>query len=415
MRFLPNRQAGACMVLGVLVWMLTSGALAIASVYTDSAHGNHDPPSGYGVNRAGTGYDIGACTHCHDTFDKTICGTNDLMLFETAYFCVQCHVYPGNSYQEDMPYQGCYSYKFGGDPNLTCPSSIKSAFLFINQSTGQPVSNCGSSNGSAHYLEDIRIFLENRWGFGDTADDINLCEGCHNPHRAQRHEYPLGSQGTSPISRPSAHAGDWDVYGADPSERMDNYASPETYVAPRYYYNTGGYEPDGGAQQNGGNIPDYVTFCTDCHNNSNDIWSTPLERDLHKFDWATEKHGRGAATDAGDYDDFLYYGSPYRDDQSGSYVMSCMDCHEAHGSSNSYLARATVNGAAAELIKGSLNDWRDWCRRCHDDMGHFPGPHSSYYNSYCSTCHPTTPQGVGYNCYSTTYGCHRHGSAFGGL
>jgi hypothetical protein len=113
------------------------------------------------------------------------------------------------------------------------------------------------------------------------------------------------------------------------------------------------------AETNGANIPDYVTFCTDCHNSSSDIWSTQLGRYLHKFDWATEKHGRGAATDD-DYEDFYWYGGPYLDSQAGSYVMSCMDCHEAHGSSNSYLARATVNGAAADLTRGDVNPWGDW-------------------------------------------------------
>ncbi|MBW1744556.1 MAG: hypothetical protein JRJ47_14185, partial [Deltaproteobacteria bacterium] len=401
-------------VVGVLFWVLSCGDVAAAfDFHADSAHGDNSE----GVNRKDVvsdpdhpdAYNIGECAHCHDTFNDSICGVNDLMLFSTQYFCVQCHQYPASSYQVGMPYQGCYSYKFGGDTTITCPSSIKSAFLFINQvSTGQPVSNCGSNNGSAHYLPDIRVFLQNKWGFGDTSDDINLCEGCHNPHRAQQHNYPVGSQGTSPISLPSTHDGNWDVYGAKTTERMNSYASPYTYLAPRNYpRSAGGYEPDGGTQQNGANIPDYVTFCTDCHNSSNDIWSTQLGRYLHKFDWATEKHGRGAATDD-DYEDFYWYGGPYLDSQAGSYVMSCMDCHEAHGSSNSYLARATVNGGSANLTRGDVNPWGDWCRRCHARISHDPGPHT--YSFPCTQCHPTIvdPPGVGNTC-----DCHYHGAGPG--
>jgi hypothetical protein len=94
--------------------------------------------------------------------------------------------------------------------------------------------------------------------------------------------------------------------------------------------------------------------------------------------------------------------------------MSCMDCHEAHGSSNSFLTRKWVNGWSAGLTEASLNDWRNWCRRCHNKMGHFPGPHSSIFSGpYCaSTCHPG---GGTYNCYSPTVGCHSHGSGVGGL
>jgi hypothetical protein len=93
--------------------------------------------------------------------------------------------------------------------------------------------------------------------------------------------------------------------------------------------------------------------------------------------------------------------------------LSCTDCHEPHGSPNRFLGRRWVNGYVATLATGELNNWRDFCRRCHNKMGHFPGPHSSYYSSpYCTTCHPG---GGTYNCYSPTVGCHSHGSGVGGL
>lgn len=406
-------------VVGALVWMLACGNVASAfDFHTDSAHG-HDTD---GVNRWDVvpdpdhpdAYKIGACEHCHDTFNDSICGENDLMLFKTAYFCVQCHQYPEDnvSHQVDMPYQGCYSYKFGGDTTITCPSSIKAAFLFINQvGTGQPVSNCGSNKGSAHYLPDIGDFLQNRWGFGDTSDDINLCEGCHNPHKAQRHDYPSDSTGGSPISLPSTHDGNWDVYGAKTTERMDSYAGTQVYLAP-YYYNKWGqgkYEPDGGSQQYGANMPDYVTFCTECHNDSNDIYSTQLGRYLHKFDWDTEKHGRAAASDGGGYTDFWY---PYYDNQSGNYVLSCTDCHEPHGSPNPFLIRQRVNDRTAS-IPGGKGEWADLCENCHMHRSHSQdppdyGPHYKILQQgYCSECH-NMHQGI----YEPCNKCHYHGGTF---
>ena len=82
------------LLVGVLVWMLTWSAVAVAADYATSVHGD----STTGVNRTSTGYSIGDCAHCHDTFDEAICGVNSLMLFaedEALCFNVECH--PGTS------------------------------------------------------------------------------------------------------------------------------------------------------------------------------------------------------------------------------------------------------------------------------------------------------------------------------
>ena len=404
-----------------LVWVLNCPHVAMADTYASSAHGN----TGYGVNRQGVvldpdhpdAYDIGECAHCHDTFNDTYCGVNDLMLFSTPIytqqntgFCVECHKSPDNSAQVTMPNQRSYSYKFGGGTD-NCPGHIKQAFNFVKEGGNSRPDICSSDNGSAHHLTSIRDFLQGRWGFGDVLAEINPCEGCHDKHKAQQHDYPVGSDGTSPISLPSTHDSTWEIWGDQTTERMDSYAGALTYQAPDYYYNAGGYEPEGNNTYDGSNLPDYVTFCTDCHNSSTTIYSNELDRDLYMFDWATEKHGRAEASDGGDYYDLR---SPYSDTESGSYVMSCMDCHEPHGAANSFLTRKWVNGWSAVLTEASLNDWRSWCRRCHNKMGHFPGPHSSIFSGpYCaSTCHPG---GGTYNCYSPTVGCHSHGSGVGGL
>jgi hypothetical protein len=254
--------------------------------------------------------------------------------------------------------------------------------------------------------------LQGRWGFSDVLAEINPCEGCHDKHKAQQHDYPVGGDGTSPISLPSTHDSTWEIWGDETTERMDSYLiGNELYEQPYQY--PSGREPDGSS------MPDYVTFCTDCHNSSNTIYSNEVDRDLYTFDWATEKHGRGEASDnVPGYSSYYDLRSPYSDSNSGRYVLSCTDCHEPHGAANSFLTRKWVNGYVATLATGQVNDWRDWCRRCHNQMGHHPGPHASMYGGpYCLTCHPLIqePPGVGYNCYSSTYGCHSHGSGLGGL
>ncbi len=152
---------------------------------------------------------------------------------------------------------------------------------------------------------------------------------------------------------------------------MDVY-SPLTYQAPYRYGSTSAYEPDGSATIDGSNVTDFNTFCTDCHNATYTIYSTSLGRNLRQIDWDSEKHGKGDADGALDE-----MRNPY--DAVMGKVLSCMDCHEAHGASNVYLVRDEVNG---EELDGAITSFTPFCslpgtdgnqelgwlcKRCHKD------------------------------------------------
>ena len=379
----------SCLVIGT--------CLLYAGPYTDSAHGN----SSYGVNRssiASFNYSRGNCSHCHEQHGsiggsepEPVSGyVSARLLFRTSYddqsngFCYRCH--QTNSIQTGMPAQYCYSYRWGGDTSISCPDSIRDAFVFINED-GTHNPNCSSSTGSSHQLTVIRNFIRNKWGFGSNV--LNPCSACHNSHKAQRSNYPIGVKGTSSFSRPSSHANNWELWGDDTAERMSNYSS--NYQAPYYYNSTMTYEPNGDATSDGSNMPDYVTFCTDCHNPSYDGQVSSAQKYnftgnwqaiLFNPDWEnTSPHGKidGMKPDSTNRK------APYTANRN--YVLSCTDCHEPHGSSNGMLIRKEVNGSSTVTFTSWANrdDWLTLCLRCHQDIsGHSSGSKGS---DPCYVCH----------------------------
>jgi hypothetical protein len=130
-----------------------------------------------------------------------------------------------------------------------------------------------------------------------------------------------------------------------------------------------------------------------------------LDRNLHQFDWATEKHGRAAASDGSGYTDLR---SPYQDIECGTYVLSCTDCHEPHGSPNAFLIRREVN-RFQPVIPGGRGEWTNLCESCHAYRGHDgTGPHYKILQQgYCTVCH-TVPTMVNAPCTN----CHFHGGSF---
>ncbi|MDY6990735.1 MAG: cytochrome c3 family protein [Thermodesulfobacteriota bacterium] len=391
-------------IAAALAWFLSFGGLAAAGSYADSAHGN----ASYGVNRPSKPEPTGACAHCHETADTAVCSANAHMLFYGTQqpcdmVCFECHGASYASEQEVINYP--YSVLFGGSATLYF-ESILHQFC----ATETYFSNCGSR----HNLAQIWSILKNNgggWGFGPNP---NPCSGCHDPHLAQR----LGSERTSDydptkssLTRPSERYNNpGNLWGDDPSERMDQYVTQFTdgvYQAP--YYGTGlwgpvigPFEPAGDGTSGGSNLPDYVTFCLDCHQYQ--LTDPESGETIQAIDYASERHGGYPSNDcsnAGIEEGSLK--APYNDFPNSNYVLSCLDCHEPHGTPNRrHLIRRLINGQEVAADADSCDQWDDQgeiCGKCHE----FPEFNDHLSWSGCNNgCHG----------YSTGVDNNWHGSQF---
>lgn len=382
-----------CSTLLALCFILPNKASS--GPYLNSAHGD----TGYGVKRSATGfptdYGRGNCVHCHEQH-ASIGGAEPhpqdghpskyLLLSDfvgqTNAPCFDCHIEAGYPQYQDPPDQMYLQYNYsriaGGDITITCPNNIARAFAFVISTCASSLANnCGSSYGSSHCLANIAASLVNKWGFSSAAANNYPCSGCHNPHRAQRDYSSTGflwTNGVSSLSRPSQHSKDnnvWQLWGDDASERMSNY-TPN--YQPPYRVGKTTYEPDGFATSDASRTIDFVALCTDCHYCGPSAYycgppSPKLGRQTYNVVWDTALHGKGHETD-----DPLNVRAPYVEGQS--YVLSCLDCHEPHGSPNEFLLRQEVNGTTGIIL--TVGGWIPFCSACHTNVHAMAG---------CSGCH----------------------------
>lgn len=218
------------------------------------------------------------------------------------------------------------------------------------------------------------------------SDRILRCTSCHSVHIATG-KYRQADQAKTPVSRLATPTALW---GVSAGEKMNDYAGAGVYQKPN------------GDPFSGATLPDYVTYCTDCHNSINVIYSPTLGRNLRQLDWSAERHGRGAAIGKPTITELL---APYADGSMGSYVLSCTDCHEAHGSSNNYLLRTISNGTTVTVTGYGTppNEIRSLCTKCHQMIS---SVHHALGWPSCIACHPR--MGV----YEQCTNCHSHGMSF---
>ncbi|MCJ7601940.1 MAG: cytochrome c3 family protein [Desulfobulbaceae bacterium] len=373
---------------------------AQAGPYTDSAHGNGT--SGAERSEAAfADYSQGNCAHCHEQHasidgnepgpfsgtaspfalfaDNFNTGKDTNPYLQGDNFCFYCH-------------SNVASLQTGGIDNKDY------AATFGGYTTNSPLGIFEAFNQhSYHNLADVGDFSETNFSSFFTSTS-NPCTACHNPHKAKRNkEYPRDPSYTA-ISKPTDHANLW---GIDAGERMLA-ATSDNYMAPYYYNSTITYEPDATNLDDGSLTPDYNAFCTDCHNTTNTIWSTTLNRNLIKISWYTEdgdtiaagdKHGKNSATGASGRK------NPYG--AANGWILSCLDCHEPHGSPSSFLIRREVNGtvitSAIRTAETGTSNLQQLCAQCHTNNTGAIYPWAGVHHSLdygvlgdwdCETCHP---------------------------
>jgi predicted CXXCH cytochrome family protein len=403
-------SGGLCLLVTVLIGF--SNTPAHGGTYLDSAHGS----TSYGVNRSSTstlGYGRGNCAHCHENH-ASIEGNEpepaggspsayllfaDNFVDQTDDVCFDCH---DGTATVQLVYNRSYSYR-AGDWSDDTVNDILEAFSY-------------TSPASSHNLADIKTFItaagQSAWGYNSSS---NPCVACHNPHAAQGDPANASdsakSSGTRgwPVSRPSEHANSpWGLWGDGASEKMNNYTT--NYQAPYLFGSTTTYEPDGSATVNGSNLTDFNTFCTDCHNTTNVITSTALGT-LKKINWTgtdagalgADIHGQKKGRDGQNNKGTLK--APYNEASLVDITLSCLDCHEPHGSNNAFLLRQEVNGVAIGLqilSDNSNGSVTQFCQACHNITGTTPG-------DPCTVgLHGPGPAWATANCLNN--GCHQHGN-----
>ncbi|MBI2336159.1 MAG: hypothetical protein HYU97_05300 [Deltaproteobacteria bacterium] len=235
------------------------------------------------------------------------------------------------------------------------------------------------------------------------------CTTCHNPHVVTG-KYWDAEAGKSPITRPDLASdptenpramGDT-LWGVSNDQKMSSYAG----VALASSFNQAGNFQDA-AGGPGNQLPDYVTFCTDCHAepgpspfglNDGPGW------DDSKKSWDSDPHGRYPANlpaskcpndpACGDATEgwpktplgkgFMQRLLPPYDQGKRiagfNYVLSCTDCHEAHGSVNKNLIRSNLNGTSTPDSK-----WNNLCLTCHKVDQYMIS--MSGIGQHCESCH----------------------------
>jgi predicted CXXCH cytochrome family protein len=378
----PRHASWRRLALSLAAALLVLAWPAQAGQYLSSAHGS----ATYGVLRTTMPqYSQGHCGHCHEQHalvggsePSPTGGPDSYLLFEppaesqTSNVCLKCHTSTGSLQSGGITTNYSYAYTFGGyTAGGTYDADIKAAFSH-------------TTTGSSHYLSDITSqalgktmtnMAGTTWSLAAT---LSPCDACHNPHAAQR-AHPISLAGgklNTTLSRPSDHGNLW---GDDSTERLN---ANTGYISPYWFGSTTRYEPGNDTTNDGSNAPGYVKFCTDCHNPNNTIYSTNprlpgTPRNLLQPNWTTTSSAdlHGAKTGSAEA-----LRAPY----TGTHTLSCLDCHEPHGStSNLFLLRKSVNGVAVSFTAYDRTNYEGFClTTCHSSKG---SPHSP--NTNCQNCH----------------------------
>ncbi len=446
------------------------------------ASGNYSALSWQDNSAAGNPAANRKCSHCHDLTTEHFNNGSDRLKAGYANDagnsnCNQCHKAGGAESDPDW-YTTYAAYQNSAHNSSKCSdchdvhgaSGANPAMTKNNQETlcyqchsdsGGVMNNAVSGAALADDIEDA-FALGNRHNLGtsftNSSKNYTLeCISCHNVHIITGKYWEADSD-KSPVTRFTDNT---QVWGAAQDQKMKAYADTGKYQKPSVSVNT--YNSD--------KLPDYSTFCLDCHSSAiGSISAKNWGNDPHgkktaglsgmisgggvdgtgyagpkdcpdwkgcgrAFDWGSDRPSssgsqndsfpvipRGAGTGA-----FVEGGYLQTERNAGvNYVLSCTDCHEAHGSVNYSMLRLALNRAYDESDTPLTNDrkvldnspsdgTKGLCMQCHNpkntrEHSYNPGWHNNY---VCATgpCHqPPTYNHPSFGhdkcygrCHSSTY------------
>jgi hypothetical protein len=344
---------------------------------------------------------------------------------------------------------GCHATGHGSSNikllNASSGTSLE-GFCFNCHTDGRITNNALSGPGLADDIQQAFSYSQKHdigTNFSVNGKTFTLqCTTCHNPHVVTGKHWNVAS-GVTPITRPdltadpatNPRAVGTTLWGATAGQKMDDFAARTSGTGGWKFNMYRGYQfgttslpsdqsavyqpPKKGSGYDfefGGDVlPDYPTFCLDCHSSkmSDSVYpinwgqGIPWNYDGNPTTWVTARapHGLYSANQP-------YYGTdpgtegnngnpdpifnqpgvtrgrgfghwmrwPYEsaDRNAGiNFVMSCTDCHEAHGSPVGSMIRTDPNNGTGSTT------WNTMCNNCHYYYG---GQHKGMSCGY-SSCH----------------------------
>lgn len=322
-----------------------------------------------------------SCAGCHDLSRKHINpGTQNTRL--------------KSGYENDQSNSNCNSCHASGKSAVAAPQFYTNSADYENSAHKDKLcSDCHDVHGSAGaYTAMTRGSKQNLCSqchtshqghalgvpFGKDGKTYSLeCVSCHNVHIITG-MYSAAESNKSPLSKFTNNTAVW---GAAAGQKMSDYASAGggTYRTPK------------GDSLTGEQLPDYVSYCLDCHatpqsefgqhggiswggnephglNSANvpngygvfpDIWSAAKADGWDGDDvvgpeaWPAIPRGRG---------DQLWSRGPFNHEEriaGANFILSCSDCHVTHESGIGAKLRSTVNNSPGSTI------WNTECNACH--------------------------------------------------
>ncbi|MBI4744806.1 MAG: hypothetical protein HY776_08355 [Actinobacteria bacterium] len=318
------------------------------------------------------------CTGCHDTAKKHINETISNIRLKDGYEndqdntnCSNCHKAGGIATADPQFYTNSADFENSVHKNKLCSEchdvhGATGAYTAMTKANKENL--CNQCHGPSH----AGHALGNQFTNSTNGKIYNLaCTSCHNVHIISG--VPTeANPNKSPVTKLSDIT---QVWGDSPAEKITAYASAGGGV----------YRTPNGDSLSGNALPDYDSFCPDCHGG---LYTVGIQgQDSHFYRTAGAPSGGNHAPDqysfgkgeGWDGDDITdpskawpviprgrgeqnWTREPFNQEEriAGiNFVLSCTDCHVVHESGIGKKIRSTINGNP-----GSTN-WNTTCNACH--------------------------------------------------